>query len=155
ADGSGWIRPIGKPADGVLHPADYTLDNDTEPKCFDLIRVGVDRPRPSRHQPENWVIDGSRWRLLARPAPPHMAPLLLRAIDPGPQLLGSRSPRVLCGMIDPDSARSLTLVSPPLIDLFHQQDSTGKIRARVKFTLGSGPRAAQYNLPITDPLWHG
>src|SRR5262249_16953530 len=96
-----------------------------------------------------------RWRLLARPAPPHMAPLLLRAIERGPQLLGSRSPRVLCGMIDPDSARSLTLVSPPLIELFHQQDSTGKIRARVKFTLGSGHRAAQYNLPITDPLWHG
>ncbi|MFO0968576.1 MAG: hypothetical protein U0793_23715 [Gemmataceae bacterium] len=63
--------------------------------------------------------------------------------------------RVLCGMIDP-KPRSLTLVSPPSMELFHQQDSTGKLRSRASGSRwASACKGRSYNLPITDPLWHG
>jgi hypothetical protein len=59
-DGGGWLRPVGVAADGVLWPDDYTLTNGSEARTLDVIRVGLRTPRPAIHQPENWVINGTR-----------------------------------------------------------------------------------------------
>src|SRR5687768_13524839 len=75
-NGGGWLRAVGRVPDGTLFPPDYTLTDGSEPRLLDVIRIGLEKPQPSLHQPENWTIDGSRWQLVARPAASELAALL-------------------------------------------------------------------------------
>lgn len=60
-DGSGWIRPVSEREQGELAYRHYRLPDQSEPGVLDVIRVGLSKPGPLPHQPENWRIDGSRW----------------------------------------------------------------------------------------------
>lgn len=66
-DGGGWIRPVSNFTDGTLYPNQYTLDDGSIPQLLDIVEIGVKCPRPAVHQPENWLVDGTPWRLLRRP----------------------------------------------------------------------------------------
>lgn len=153
-DGAGWFRPVGLPPDGTLYLPDYMLTDGTEVGVLDVIQVGVHSHRPLPHQPENWVVDGSRCGLLSQPVASQLAGVLKNAIVRGPELLRGHSDRVLHTDFQQQPATaSLALLAPDSIDLYHQLSYRGRPQARVHFTLGSGGQLCHYDLAITDPAW--
>ncbi|MHB0886208.1 MAG: dual OB domain-containing protein [Bacillota bacterium] len=62
-DGSGWIRPVSDAAHGEL-TAECYLEDGTEARLLDHLRIHVRAPCPSPHQPENWSVGGRAWRLV-------------------------------------------------------------------------------------------
>ena len=101
ADGTGWVRPVGRLANGTLYPTDYHLDDLTEAGLLDVIEVGVAGPQPVAHQPENWVIDGTTWLLRARPLGAGQIPVLRQAIAAGPELLAGSTDRIRLADLKP------------------------------------------------------
>ncbi len=151
-DGSGWLRPVGNNPDGTLFEANYRLNDGTEPKVLDVLQVGLQSPRPKSHQPENWVIDGSRWTLISRPMGDELTSILQIAIKDGPELLGGLSDRVpYASFHDTPAAASLELRSPEYIELYHRRSFRGRPQARGMFVLGEADQAQPYDLAITDP----
>jgi hypothetical protein len=151
-DGGGWLRPVGP--DGILWPADYTLTDGTEAGVLDIIRIGIESPRPAPHQPENCLIDRTRWQLRARPMAVSLVPILKKACAQGPELLEGRSDRVPYAQLEQQhAAASLALVAPDEVFVYHQRDARGRTRpqARGRFWLGPSATAHLYDLPITDP----
>lgn len=153
-DGSGWFRPVGTLQDGTLYPPNYTLDDGTPAGLLDVITVGARVQRPSSYLPENWVIDGSVWRLSSRPMGPQLVPLLRAAIAKGPELIRGYSDRVPYDSFQQQAATSsLALIAPNRIDLYPQISYRGKPQARGRFSLGPHSCATLYDLVITDPEW--
>lgn len=155
-DGSGWLRPVGTLPDGTLFATDYVLADGTHAAPMDVIRVGVRAPRPAPHQPENWVIDGTTWKLVARPMGCELISILQAAMVRGPGLLGGFSDRVPWSDFQQQTApASLAIVAPDTIELHSQPTPRGKVQARGRFSLGVDRRTHVYDLPITDPRWEG
>jgi hypothetical protein len=128
----------------------------SEAGTLDVVRVGVRAHRPEAHQPENWVIDGTRWSVVSRPMPDALAPVLKAAIVPGPGLLVGFADRVPHAFLQKHPAvASLALATPASIDLYHQLNYRGRPQARGRFSLGPGKRARLYDLAITDLGWEG
>ena len=73
-DGAGWIRPVRLFKEGSLFQRDYTLNDRSEVRVLDVVRIGVSTPRPVFHQPENWVVDNTGWILIDRPVSAKTAP---------------------------------------------------------------------------------
>ncbi len=153
-DGSGWLRPVGTLPIGTLYPASYVLNNLSEPAMLDVIRVGVQAPRPLPHQPENWVIDGTIWTLVSRPLGPKLVPLLQQALVSGPELLRGFGNRVPFASFQQQPATaSLALVAPPLLDLYQKPNYQGQPQVRGCFSLGQTRLPSHYDLALTDPHW--
>jgi len=112
-DGSGWLRPVGTLPDGTLFATDYVLADGTHAAPMDVIRVGVRAPRPAPHQPENWVIDGTTWKLVARPMGCELISILQAAMVRGPGLLGGFSDRVPWSDFNSRPPRPLWRLSRP------------------------------------------
>src|SRR5436853_5576752 len=93
-DGKGWIRPIAPDTDhGQFFLHHFQLDDGSEPKVLDLIRLNLAHTQPVPGQPENWVVGKERWILKARPLGRDLYPRLRDAITTGPVLLGSTQAR--------------------------------------------------------------
>lgn len=151
-DGSGWLRPVSPRPDGTFGPFDYILTDRSEPALLDKIKVGLQKPRPLPHQPENWVIDRARWNLLARPMEADLVPILKAALVSGPELLCGFSDRVSSAHFQQHpAAASLALVAPEEVSLYHQPGYHGRTQARGRFSLGMGNQKPLYDLVITDP----
>ena len=149
-DGSGWVRPVAPGGNGALHPGQYLLSNGTQPELLDVIRVGAACPQPAPHQPENWLVDRTRWELLARPAPAEHGALLQAACVSGPALFGNCGDRVNYGALKLGLASaSLALVVPENLCWNIGTNSRGGRQAKAGFTLCG----AAYNLSVTDPVW--
>src|SRR5262249_28326885 len=138
---------------GTLWPNDYLLDDGTEPAPLEVIRVGVQTSRPAPHQPENWVIDGSRWELLERPAGKGSSSILQSAIVRGPELLMGFSDRIDDAEIHRGLKSSLALIAPRTLSLYHQLSYRGNPQARGRFALGTVGQPVTYDLSITDLAW--
>jgi hypothetical protein len=150
ADGSGWIRLVSDREHGALDPHQYQYPDKSAPRVLDVIRVGLQAPRPLPHQPENWLIDGSQWRPMAQPATQKYAPVLAAAVARDPFLLGSPGGRVAVETFaDRPAGHSLALVEPSDIRWHNWALGDDKPRPRVAFRLGN----ARYNLPLTDPAY--
>jgi len=153
-DGSGWVRPTGLLPDGILLAPNYTLADGSEAATLDVIRVGLGAHRLAPHQPENWLIDGSHWKLLARPAGANLAHLLRGALVHGPELLSGVADRVPFAQFQQQpAAASLALIAPDSLHIYHQLNPRGRPRARGQFFLGSDPQPVLYDLSITEPHW--
>jgi hypothetical protein len=153
-DGPGWVRPVSARPDGSLNTNDYVLSDLTEVGLLDQFCVGVASARPESHHPENWVIDGSRWRLLARPMDEQLASVLKAAIVAGPELLRGHSDRVSHAHIQRQPlTASLALVMPEAVELYRHTGSSGKPSVRGRFSIGANGRAVDYDLSATDPAW--
>ncbi len=149
-DGGGWVRPVAPGSNGALHPGHYILSNDTQPELLDVIRVGCIGPQPAPHQPENWLVDGTRWELLARPVPAEQGALLQTACVSGPALFGNCGDRVNYGALKLGlSPASLALVVPENPCWNIGTNARGGRQAKAGFTLCG----AAYNLSVTDPVW--
>jgi hypothetical protein len=116
---------------------------------LDLLRIGVAGPRPLLHQPENWLIDGTPWQLMARPAPAGVMAKLAGAISKTDLLFGNPSDRIAMADLERHpAAASLALVEPYDIHWFVWQYENRK-KLRVQFRLGP----YRYDLGLTDPIY--
>ena len=149
-DGQGWLRPVGSSEDGTLSPEHYTLRPSGEVRIFDRLLVGCLKPQPEPHQPENWVIDGTPWKLGDPLTPPELAKIIQPHFVQGPALLGSESDRIpFASFSDRPVPTSLALVLPEHLQWKIATARTGGRRLRSLFTLGG----ADYDLAVTDPVW--
>lgn len=150
ADGGGWVRPVSDRERGELDSQQYQYPDRSEPKVLDVIRVGLLNRRPQPHHPENWLIDGSEWKPVQRPASKqYYAEVVADAVSPDPLLFGGAEHRVSERQFERRAAReSLVLVQPGEIAWHLEPDpQDGRNPARVKFQLGH----VEYDLPLTDP----
>src|ERR1700693_2735142 len=89
-DGKGWVRPIASDTDhGQLYLRHFKLDDGTEPKALDVIRVDLARAAPAPGQRENWIIGAAPWALRSRPVPEDLFPRLNTVIITDHVLLAS------------------------------------------------------------------
>ena len=94
-DGRGWVRPVAPDTDhGQLYLRHFKLDDETEPRALDIIRVDLARAAPAPGQPENWIIGTAPWRLASRTAVENLYPKLRSALTTDPILLGSAQARI-------------------------------------------------------------
>lgn len=142
-----WVRPVSAAEHGELTYSDRHLGADGEPRNFDIIRVGVIKSHPSPSQPENWLIDGSSWRLIERPAPAQFHFLLRKAIHSDERLFGSVSDRVPARDFQTRKAEASLLLIRPNNVRWLTEEFRGRRKARVSFKLGN----AEYRLAVTDP----
>ena len=149
-DGKGWLRPIGKVADGSFYTNEITLQDGTLPRVLDVIRIGCSAPKASQHQPENWLSDGSKWRLISRPANPPLIQLVQSAAAMGPELLGNRGDsKAYDGFLTIPAKSSLTLITPKNLKWLITTSYSGNRQTRACFYLAG----AYYDLVVTDPVW--
>lgn len=155
-DGSGWVRPIGPGPDGALQPQHYRLGS-REAQALDKLSVGLSRPAPKPHQPENWLLE-RKWynpwhkpcRRVGPAAASEIRPLLEAQLARGPELLGCRRDRVDFGTFAQMPAQaSLALVRPENLRWLIKTGGSGKRQTRAVFDLAG----AAYNLSVTDPIW--
>jgi len=152
-NGGGWVRPVSEREHGELQYSQYRLPDHSEPHLLDVIRVGLSRPQPLPHQPENWLVDDSAWALLERPASADRARVVSAAVFGGSQLFGNTGRSVPQAQFRSRPAReSLVLVQPANIR-WHTEFNTYQLcnMPRVSFQLGDVP----YDLPLTDPVYAG
>ncbi len=153
-DGSGWVRPVAKTADGTLIEKHYTLSDGTEAAPLDVLQIGLSQERPAVHQPENWVIDGKPWQLIDRPMGKKLIDVLADAVILRPELFRGFTDRVPYSSLEKQAAESsLALVAPEQLDLFSQSNVKGNPQVRGRFSLGYGRKTSQYNLVVTDIHW--
>jgi len=136
------MRPVTGTGQGELEYRHYRFPDGSEPKLLDIIRIGFSTPSPAQRQPENWLIDGSGWELIARPARGESARIVVGSVSENPLLFGNSGKSVPYARFERQSAReSLLLVEPGEIEWLHLD------KARVQFSLGD----FRYRLPLTDP----
>lgn len=149
-DGQGWVRPVAPGQDGALNPNHYQLQDGTEPRLLDVITIGCSHQQSEPHQPENWLVDGTQWILMARPMPLSLLPIIQASVIAGPQLFGSLGDRR-------DYFEFVTIPSPSSLALFVPENlrwnittnSKGNRQVRARFQLSG----SAYNLSVTDPAW--
>jgi hypothetical protein len=105
------------------------------------------------HQPENWLIDGSGWELVDRPAPQEHAAVVAASICQSPVLFGNTGRSVEEAQFQQHPAQeSLVLVRPGDIRWRTEFNTyTRRNKARVVFRL----EHLYYDLPLTDPSYVG
>jgi hypothetical protein len=149
-DGKGWIRPISELPEGELMTRQCTCDSGVEVAPLDLIEVEIGGHRPIVNQSENFLVTNTPWKLLARPAPVSLAPVVRKAIVLSPPLLScTDSRRSIHDFPSGQYAASLALVSPDQPRWEVTTSSRNKMQVRCSFELGS----TTYDLAVTDPAW--
>ena len=146
----GWVRMVSKLHNGILNAAHLFLDNGNEAALLDVLDIGLARPKPDIHQPENWLLDGSVWKLHAQQNVLPFAASLKNAIVPGPDLLRGCTDRVAWADLQAKHAdASLALVAPERLELLLIHKPDGRHQVRGRFAL----KNIEYNLSMTDPIW--
>ena len=152
ADGGGWVRPVSGREQGELDSRQYQYPDGSEPRVLDVIRVGLLNRRPQPHHPEDWLIDGSAWKPVQRPASrEYYAEVMAGAVSRDPLLLGNSGNRVPEEQFRRQAAReSLVLAQPGDVGWYREPDSQdGRNPVRVRFHF----QQAGYDLPLTDPVY--
>jgi hypothetical protein len=145
-DNGQWVRPVSSADHGELTYRLRNLTADGEPQHFDLISVGLAKPKPTPGQPENWLIDRTPWRLIRRPAPNQLSALVAKAVLNEP-LFGSPSDSIPeCTFASSPAVRSLCLVKPSNMRWLTEEFGS-KRTARAVFQAAG----ICYNLSVTDP----
>ena len=142
-----WLRPVSNTLDGSLERRDRVCLDGGEPRLLDRLRIGLVRPAPRAHQPENWLLAPVRWRRLGVVSPTAACAFLGALATPGPDLLGGRNDRVPASDFTAQpAAASLAVVEPEALEWLIRQGSGGKRQTRACFALGG----VGYDLAITD-----
>ncbi|MBP9018147.1 MAG: hypothetical protein KBG17_10455 [Paludibacteraceae bacterium] len=149
-DGKGWIRPISNSLHGELNDQDYRLSNGTDLEVLDLVNISLTKPRPSKHQPENWLFEKKPWELIARPAPSDVFKIVRDMVSADSFLLQDTSDRISYKALDSKPAPSSLAIIQPKNLKFRVTDSfSGSKQLRARFDLGNGT----FDLVVTDPIW--
>lgn len=144
-----WIRPVSSDRDGTLFPQQYTLNDGSEPSILDVIRLEA-APSQEPHQPENWRISGAQWQRLGHLSRQQGRLWLHQTASPGPHILGSLLSSVSYDyLVEHPMQSSLCVVEPGGILWHITTNYRGNRQIRAIFRLAG----AEYNLPISDPIW--
>jgi hypothetical protein len=142
-----WVRPVSGGPHG-LFLTECGIGGEW-PEVLDVVRFGYGRRLEDPIQPENLLIDGSRWKLIKRIPSEEAYGRLRGYVERGPRLLGNRGAAVTesealengdgsLALIEPNTGISL-LMRPP-------EKEYGRLKPRVAFDFGR----RQYKLPLTD-----
>lgn len=149
-DVGGWLRPVDASVLGSLLPRHYRLNDGSDARLLDILRVNFGEPRPDPHQPENVLLGRAPWQLVARPAAKDIIPVLKAALVTGPELLGNCADRLSFPMLRrAPLPASLALIAPHEVAWQIGSDYTGNRQVRARFALGG----VRYDLSVTDPVW--
>lgn len=148
-DGKGWIRPVGMGRHGVLFERHFRLDDKTHTQVLDVVRIKVERPYPEQHQPENWLLSRSAWKLIERPASYKYKKLLRSHTVYTGKLFGNTGDKVACDHLKNNPAASSLELAVPQMFKWQIRLKDGRRKTRAKFILGD----RDYNLAVTDPFW--
>lgn len=150
-DGGGWVRPVSADQGGALLPHQCRVDDGTEARTLDVIRLDLSGPLPQSYQPENWLVSNKMpWRLISRPAPESLIQIICSNLVSGPSLLGNTNDRVPAVSFSGTSApSSLALVIPNNPRLRVTRDVTSRKQVRAIFEISR----TYYDLVVTDPVW--
>jgi hypothetical protein len=150
-DGRGWIRLVGPHQDGALYPHHTVIGERAQPRLLDRLTVEADWPEQAVGQPENRLIEGTRWRLGERPANLEVLEVVRRAVQTGPGLFGDGETRWRAARVkELPPAASLTLVEARHARLVVIEDrELWRKRVRVQFWLGG----REWRLPLHDELY--
>jgi hypothetical protein len=144
-----WIRLRGAASDGSLQPAEYMLDDGTEPRLLDLIEVEAHYALPSDAHPEDWQIAPVRWTLLQRPAKTDILRRAIAAAENATTILRGYRDRIAAEEIRTKPMKSsLELVCPAELHWWVREES-GKRRYRALFRR----HHVTYDFSVTDPRW--
>ena len=148
---SEFIRPVSRIEGKPLSFVDCKLEDGSQPKILDVIKISLDLHRPSLHQFENWKVAHAAWKLLLRPSPAGEVEKLLPNLDRGPDIFGSQKAFVMYGdAIGRMTSGSICIIPPGGVrftwenNTFYQAGPRRQLRCF--FKLGS----ADYQLPVTD-----
>jgi len=142
-DAGGWIRPVSSLADGTIYPAQYTLHDGSIPQLLDFVERGLEVPRPAVHQQENWLVDGTLWRLIRRPGTEEEINVIWEHVIEDLLLFGNSWDRV---HENEDVNCSLAVVRVRDLRWRITTSYMGKRQTRSLFTFGN----IQYDLVVTD-----
>ena len=145
-----WIRPVSSFTDGTLTQRHYVLDNSKPAMPLDVVRVSLKEPKPEIYQPENWLLEDTRWSYIETLSPDDACSALATALDSGPVLLGNTSDRMSVNSLGGQAvSASLTLVEPQSISWQITTNFKGNRQTRAIFKIGG----QRYDLVVTDPAW--
>jgi len=84
-----WLRPVSRPSRNGLGPYYWRIDGRAI-RALDVVCLSHEGGLDDPSQPENALVDGSRWRLTGRLESTDATDFLARHVVQGPVLLGNR-----------------------------------------------------------------
>jgi hypothetical protein len=154
-DGRSWIRPVSSREHEEVSEYERQYQDGSDPQVLDIIEVPLIAPKPSPHQPENWLLDPDLyWDRVDR-----LPPAQLDQLVDSPWTLWLNGNHTYNGQNDqiPIEQASETVSSLKLIrvdglqlKVFAPGEAFGNTKRRVqaRFKWGGDP----YWLWVTDPL---
>lgn len=142
-----WIRPVNGRPQGLLQP-----ECEVEgrwPEVLDVVRFGFEEELDDPAQPENLLIDGSRWELLRQLPRDEAYGRLKGFLAGGSTLLGNRGRAVPEEKAAQGVEASLALVEPSdgvSLIMLPPEEEFDQYKPRVEFGFGS----RTYALVVTD-----
>jgi len=153
-DGLGWIRPVSSHIHGTLFSTEYQLPNQQEPRLLDILEIDFIRPLPEVHQPENWLIDPTPWRLIDRLDTLSLTQkqknidFLQSIATTKPYIFNDFEHKIpYSHLLTHPLESSLVLVKPEKLSFKLKTEPQWKLKA--SFYL----KNSHYYLPVTDPLF--
>lgn len=150
-----WVRPVSQRPGREVSEVERRYENGRDVEVLDLVRIGLARPSPLSHQPENWLLKPRiQWACEGRIGWDE----LQQWVDadtpdlwfPGCHQRNGRNDRVAVERLD-EVQRSLCLVRPESVTLHLRthvnEDDSRRRRVRATFQL----RGVPFDLSVTDP----
>jgi hypothetical protein len=137
-----WVRPISATEHGEISASNCRLDVGRPPKPLDVVRIPLQRARPERHQPENWLLREGQWQLVDELSVRAAAVYLDRVVLPGPSLLGDTADSIDWDWIQQNGMGASLGIVRVRPDFY--VNPWGNLRAL--FAL----KGVRYNLSVTD-----
>ena len=140
-----WLRPATGIKGMPLLPDACTLPDGTQPAVLDLIGLDLGAPCPNSHQVENVQALRSPWKLISRPAPASLMPLILSGLKRGSGIFGDKAVYLTHAAAIAKAAQgSATFINPRGIRFFWQTKFRTQLRASFYH------HDDHYSLPVTD-----
>ncbi|HEX5983417.1 MAG TPA: hypothetical protein VFY69_04345 [Solirubrobacterales bacterium] len=142
-----WVRPVSGRPQGLLKP-ECEVEG-SWPEVLDVVRFGYEEELDDPAQPENLLIDDSRWELLRQVPRDEAYGRLSGFLDEGHTLLGNRGRAVPEETAAQGVEASLALVEPRdgvSLIMRPPEEEYGQYKPRVEFGFG----ARVYALAVTD-----
>ena len=143
----GWIRPVSARDDEEISTTEQTFSGGGCPELLDVVEIPMLTPKPTGHQQENHLIDGSKkWKKVGRVAPGELS--ALRDDVPGPLWVDNGNNNDRVSVADAHNLdNSLLLVKPTNLSIVVQWKDT-KMQVRANFHHNGN----SYNMVVTDPV---
>ena len=152
----GWIRPVSERAGEEISAQEQTLADGSRPQLLDVVTIPMQEPKPTHHQRENHLIDGSgSWEKTGTLNQRDLPALLDDVSDTlwmnGYSTVAGRNDRVpVNDAINMDN--SLLLIQPQSLTIIVQWGAHWKSGDRPEVRAHFGCNQHDYLLKVTDPV---